>query len=140
MSDLKIDNKHLSRLADSIEDLHREIQKDIDFLRDESGDLFMRYMAYNRSMNYVKGVDLIMSLYHKNLVSGHALQDPIYKTELYNKKGWDTPRVAEHPFFLDGDDDEDDSEMPDILKKILAGAVLSAIVGRSKDDRNNKDN
>lgn len=140
MSNYVVDNKELKSLADAVDKFRDSLSKDVAHLRDENADVFNRYMAYNKLRSMLKGVDLVMSIAHKSTIAGHNLNDPMFHTEAGKDNGWDEIKKFDHPFFKDEDEKDEDGEMPDFLKKILAGAVLGALVSRASDDRNNKDN
>jgi hypothetical protein len=138
MSKFVVDNKELKALADSVKRMTEQLNKDAEYLRDEKADVFNRYMAYNKLRSTLKGLDAIMSLCKSSMIAGHNLQDEMFHTEAGLDNGWDEPQTFDHPFFKDEEEKDDDNEMPDILKKILAGAVLGAIVGRASNDRDEK--
>lgn len=140
MSNFVVDNKELNGLADAVDRLRNSLEKDVNHLRDEKADLFNRYMAYNKLRSMLKAVDLVMTVSHKSMIAGHNLQDPMFHTEAGKENGWEEAKLFDHPFFKDEDEKDEDGDMPDFLKKILAGAVLGALVSRASDDRNKKDN
>lgn len=140
MSNFVVDNKELNSLADAIDRLKDSLTKDVEHLRNKNADVFNRYMAYNKLRSLLKGVDLVLNIAHKSTVAGHNLNDPMFHTKAGVDNGWDEIKKFDHPFFKDEDDKDDDGEMPDFLKKILADAVLGALVSRASDDRNKKDN
>lgn len=137
MSNMVVDNKELDGLADAVERLIKSLKIDIDFLRDENADIFNRYMAYNKLRSLLKGVDLVMSVAHKSMIAGHNLQDEMFHTEAGIKNGWDHAKTDDHPFFIDADKKDSDDDIPDFLKKMIAGAFLSAMVDRASNDKKN---
>jgi len=135
MSKFVVDNKELNSLADGIERFIKSVEKDVQYLRDEKEDLFNRYMAYNKLRSLLKGVDLIMNISHKSMIAGHNLQDELFHTPSGKHNGWDETKTFDHPFFYDEEDKDEEGDMPDFLKKILAGAVLGALVSRASNDK-----
>lgn len=136
MNELKIDNQYLNNIADDIEDLHKKINNDVKILRDESADTFLRFMSFNRSQAYLRCIETIMDIMHNQIIFGHALSEPMFKTEEYIEKGWDTVKLHRMPFFVREEDKDGEREIPDFLKKILAGAILGSLVGKEANDRN----
>ncbi|CAB4151759.1 hypothetical protein UFOVP685_50 [uncultured Caudovirales phage] len=137
MSNYVVDHEELKALANKAGMLFDKLNEDLKMLRDENADIFESYMAYNRIRFVLKGIELALNISKSAMVSGHVLQNPLFHTEAGKKNGWDNPITFDHPFFMDKDEKDDDGEMPDFLKKILADAVLGVLVGRSSNDRNN---
>lgn len=131
MSNYVVDNEELMALADKVKNMSEQLNKDAEYLRDENADIFHRYMAYNKLRSMMKGLDVIMSLCKSSMVTGHNLQDPMFHTEAGIDNGWDKPKVFDHPFFIDEEDKNEKGDMPDMLKNIIAGAFMGAIVGKA---------
>ena len=134
MENVVPDNEHLSKLADSIEDLHKQIRKDISYLRDTKGDIFMRYMAYCRSMNYVEAVEFGLGMFYKNIAAGHSIGDEILQTKKAKENEWGSPNIKNNPFFINPSQNVDsDNDMPDSLKELLVDALFSKIMNIKKE-------
>lgn len=131
----EIDNKFLNKLADSIEELHETISQDVRCLRDEKEDIFRRYMAFCRTETYLRSMEFIVKLHNKNFLYGHAVQHPYFQTKEAIKRGWNEPRMEDHPFFVTPDESH---EMDDSFRQMLAQALANSILGLKKDSKTKK--
>lgn len=136
MENLKVDNEHLNDLAKFTERLISEFQKDVALLKDDKADIFDRYMAFNRCATLANFIEPIKKSLIASMIGGHNLQNKIFHTESGKKNGWDNPKPDDHPFF-ENECNHEHHEMPDILGKIIGGAILSSILKKRKNDATN---
>jgi hypothetical protein len=128
MEKLLPDEKYINHMAENLEHLISHIQKDIAKLKDKNSDVFERFMAFSRSRSFIDTAEIVMGSIRKAMVAGHCLQNKSLHTEMAKKHGWDVCKSSDHPFFLQDDkDDDSDEEMPDVLKKMIARAILGAL-------------
>lgn len=132
MENLVPDNDYMTEMADSIEDLHKDLQKDIKLLRDSNYDVFERYMAFFRSFNYLKTIRFMHQLVKTSLIAGHDVQHEFFETESRKTNEWDVVKLENNPFFKRPMDEE--TEMSEELKKMLKEAVFEKIFGKSSNE------
>lgn len=134
MENLVPDNDYMNEMANSIDDLHGVMQKDIKALRDSNCDVFDRYMAFFRSYNYLKTIRFMHQLVTSSLLGGRDVQDKFFETKSRKKNGWDVVKLENNPFFKRPMDKE--AEIPEELKKMLKEAIFHKIFGQSTNEPN----
>lgn len=134
MENFKIDNEKINNLCKLVDTLQECIQKDVSEVKNESADVFSRFMAFSRLDFYLNTNMYMNNLTKKAMVFGHALNHEVFKTEKHNEHGWHTPNFEQIKFFESPTNrEDDDSEIPDVLKKIIAGAILKKMFEETDD-------
>lgn len=104
MKNPEIDNECLLKLAKWMDKLIDELKQDNDRLKDEKGDIFARYMAFNRCHSICQIFRPLRDVIRSSTMSGYLLQDKIFHTEIAKKNDWHQHDLTEHSFFVNKKD------------------------------------
>jgi len=106
MKERKIDEEHLKVLVKSIEKANEFIAMDINILKNKEADIFVRFMAYQRSVYFALIHAPVMVASKNMLIAGYSLHNPIFKTAEALKNGWGELSVDNCEFFITPESDE----------------------------------
>jgi len=128
MSELKIDEKHISKLCRDITLMMRDIVQDIEILENKEKDVFNRYMSLVRLGAIWMGAQQSLNMSRHLFTMGFDVQHEFFQTKSAKENGWDKVNIQDNPFFTQEDDHEQGikvefKELPDELKEIIVNAI-----------------
>lgn len=129
MSELKIDEKHISKLCRDITLMMRDIVQDIEVLENKDKDVFNRYMSLVRLGAICMGAQQSLSMSRHLFTMGFDVQHEFFQTKSAKENGWYKVRIEDNPFFTQEDEDSEPGikvefkELPDELKEIIVNAI-----------------
>lgn len=130
MEKVKADNLHLYKTADAMDHMIEHIESDVSLLRDRDADQFSRFMAYNRIRTYLSTAQLVLKLAHASIMTGHTIQHESLQTDAAKEHEWNIVKAESHPFFIQGDNDDD---IESTLKKVFAKHIVEQLFKRDQD-------
>jgi Tfp pilus assembly protein PilZ len=130
MSELKIDEKHIRQMCHDLTHLMHDIVKDIESVEDKNNDVFTRYMSMVRLGAIFMGAKQSLNMSRHLFTMGFDVQHEVFQTKAAKENGWDKCRIEDNPFFVNINNDDNDSgikvefkELPDELKEIIVNAI-----------------
>jgi len=129
MSELQIDEKYLSKLANNMVSLAANLVESAEKLTDKNQPVFERYMSFCRLQMIHDILPKLFENGRKMLVHGHLINHEFFKGEKHSEGGWDRFEPEHHPFFVNKECNHDhDDKKEDLLMKVLGVAVLKDLV------------
>lgn len=139
MNDLKIDEKHISKLCRDVTLLMRDMVQDIESLEDKNKDVFNRYMALVRIGAIWMGAQQALSMSKHLFTMGFDVQHEYFQTESAKKNGWDKVNITDNPFFVNEEEQTgikvEFKELPDELKEIIVNAIKEKLTGKRAEQQ-----
>lgn len=118
---MEIDEKHLKSCARAVGELCDELTKIAEKMTSKDGDIFERFMAYRKLTATLAAIDFAMKAHRISLKDGFTLSHPFMVTDEAKECGWGKVNLEKHPFFVQGEDEDEDSGPPSLahLAKLL---------------------
>lgn len=112
--ELKIDEEKINQLSKAIDDLIRMLVNLNNDLLNKDEDIFDRYWSFCILDNIYHTNRLSLKLGNNMLVSGFNISHEFLNTSNAKKNGWSEPRLNEHNFFVN----EQENELDDLFEKL----------------------
>lgn len=125
MEKFEIDNEFLNKICDSTEGLIKEVQKDIERVRNENEDNFIRFMAYLRISALKDLVNFGMDFMKGSVCEGSMISNEIFNTKQRDKNGWTHPDPRHSDFFKNEEEEKSNEKNSlDEFKKFLVESLI----------------
>jgi hypothetical protein len=115
MTDLKIDEEHISTVIKSAEQLIDVLYTMVGKLRNKDTDINERYLRYVRLVNLLKTFEFMSSLTDAIIKIGHDFNHEIFHTPSYKEKGWDKRDLNKNPFFINPNESSESLSLESFL-------------------------
>lgn len=119
MSELKIDEEHIQRMADNFKHIITHLEAQHEYLKNPSNDIFERYMTYQKIIAVHDSILFGLQFSRKFLAHGFNMNNSILKTSTAYEAGWTEKSVDKNPFFIqEGSGGISPSDIANFLKEL----------------------
>ena len=105
MKNLEIDEKDIDKLLDGIQVMITTIKADVNRLKNNEEDIFIRYLSKSRLYSLIKAASFVLELNRDNLINGHNIHHEILNTDEAKNSGWGEINLNKDSFFIQEEDE-----------------------------------